>query len=59
LVGEPEGKRPLGIPRRRWEVNIQMNLQEVGYVGMDCVDLARDRDRWRALVSALMKLRFP
>ena len=50
-MGKPEGKRPLGRPRRRWEDNIKMDLQEVGYGSMDWVDLAQDRDRWRALVK--------
>jgi hypothetical protein len=50
-VGKPEGKRPLGRPRRRWEANIKMDLQEVGYMGMDWIELAQDRDRWRTLVS--------
>ena len=59
LVGEPEGKRPLGRPRRRWEYNIKMDLQEVGCGGMDWIDLAQDRDRWRALVNAVMNLRVP
>ena len=59
LVGKPEGKRPLGIPRRRWEDNIKMDLQEVGCGGMDWMDLARDRDRWRALVTAVMNFRVP
>jgi hypothetical protein len=45
LVGKPEGKRPLGIPRLRWEDNIKMDLQEVGFGGMDCIELAQDRDR--------------
>ena len=54
-----EGKRPLGIPRRRWEDNIKMDLQEVACGGMDWVDLARDRERWRALVNAVMNLRVP
>ena len=48
LVGKPEGKRPLGRPRRRWEDNIKMDLQEVGW-GIDWIRLAQDRDRWRAL----------
>ena len=59
LVGKPEGKRPLGRPRRRWEDNIKMDLQEVGYGGMDWIKLAQDRDRWRTLVSAVMNLRVP
>jgi len=52
LVGKPEVKRPLGRPRRRWEDNIKMDLQVVGCGGMDWIELARDRDRWRALVNA-------
>jgi len=59
LVGKLEGKRPLGRPRRRWEDNIKMNLQEVGCGGMDWIELARDRDRWRALVNSVMSLRVP
>jgi len=51
LVGKPEGKRPLGRPRNRWEYNIKMNLQEVGCGGMDWIELAQDRDTWRALVT--------
>jgi len=54
LVGKPEGKRPLRRPRRRWEDNIKMDLQEVGGGGMDGIQLAQDRDRWRALVNAVM-----
>ena len=54
-----EGKRPLGRPRRRWEGNIKMALQEVGCGSMDWIDVAQDRDRWRALVNAVMNLRFP
>jgi hypothetical protein len=59
LVGKPEGKRPLGRPRRRWEDNIKMDLQEVGRGGMDWIELAQDRDRWRALVNAVMNLGIP
>jgi len=56
LVGKPEGKRPLGRPRRRWEDNIKMDLQEVGCGVMDWIELAQDRGRWRALVNAVMNL---
>ena len=59
LVGKPETKRPLGRPRRRWEDNIKMDLQEVGCGGMNWIDLAQNRDRWRALVNAVMNLRVP
>jgi len=59
LVGKPERKRPLGRPRFRWEKNIQMDLNEVGCGGIDWIDLAQDRDRWRALVNAVMNLRIP
>jgi len=59
LVGKPAGKRPLGRPRRRWEDNIKMVLQEVGCGYMDWIGLAQDRDRWRALVNAVMNLRVP
>jgi len=59
LVEKPEGKRPLGRLRRRWEDNIKMDLQEVGCGGMDWIDIAQDRDRWRALVNTVMKLRVP
>jgi len=59
LVGKPEGKRLLGRPRRRWADNIRMDLQEVGCVYMDWIGLAKDRDRWRTLVSAAMNLRVP
>jgi hypothetical protein len=59
LVGKLEGKKPIGRPRRRWEDNIKMDLQEVGYWGMDWIELVQDRDRWRALVNAVMNLRVP
>jgi hypothetical protein len=59
LVGKPEGKRPLGRPRRRWEDNIKMDLKEVGCLCMDWIDLAQDRDRSRGLVNSVMKIRFP
>jgi hypothetical protein len=59
LVGKPEGRRPLGRPRHRWEDNIKMDLQEVGWGGMDWINLAQDRDRWRALVNAVMNFRVP
>jgi hypothetical protein len=58
-VGNPEGKRPLGRPRRRWEDNIKMDRQEVGGGCGDWVELAQDRDRWRTLVSAVMNFRIP
>ena len=59
LVGKPEGRRPLGRPRRRWEDNIKMVLQEVGCGCMDWIELAEDRDGWRALVNLVMSLRVP
>ena len=59
LVGKPEGKRPLGRPRPRWEDNIKMDLQEVGGWCGDWIELAKDRDRWRTLVSSVMNLRVP
>jgi hypothetical protein len=57
FVGKLEGKRPLGRRRRRWVDNIKMDLREIGWDGMDWIDLAQDRDRWRALVNAVMNLR--
>jgi hypothetical protein len=59
LMGEPEGKRPLGRPRRRWEDNIRMDLREIRWGAMDWTDLAQDRDLWRALVNTVMNLRVP
>jgi hypothetical protein len=59
LVGKPEGKRPLGRPRCRWEDNIMMDLQEVGGHCGDWMELAQDRDRWRALVGTVRNLRVP
>jgi hypothetical protein len=57
LVGKLEGKRPLGSPRRRWEDNIRIDLREIGWGGMDWIDLGQDRDQWRALVNTIMNLR--
>jgi hypothetical protein len=57
LVGKPEGKRPLGKPRRRWEDGVRMDLREIGCGGVDWIRLAQDRDRWLAVVSAVMNLR--
>jgi hypothetical protein len=59
LVGKPEGKRPLVRPRRRGVNNIKMDLREIGWVGMDWIDLAQDRDQWRSLVNTVMNLRIP
>jgi hypothetical protein len=59
LVGDPVGKRPFGRPKRRWEVNIKMDLQEAGCWNMDWIELAQDRDRWRTIVNAVMNLRDP
>jgi hypothetical protein len=59
LVGKPEGKRPLGRPRSRWEDNIKADIQEVGCGGMDWIELAQDKDSWRALLNAIMNLRVP
>jgi len=58
-VGKPEGKKPLGRSRHRWEYNIKMDLQEVGCEGMDWLELAEDRNRWRALVNGVMNLQVP
>jgi hypothetical protein len=59
LVGQPEGRRPLGRPRRRWLVNIRMDLVEVGWGDVDWIGLVQDRDRWRALVNSVLNLRVP
>jgi hypothetical protein len=59
LVGKSEGKRPLGRPRRRWVNNIKMDLREIGWDGMDWIDLAQDTDQWRAVVKTVMNLRVP
>ena len=59
FVGKPEGKRPLGRPRHRWEDNIKMDLQQVVCGGMDWIDLLQDRDKWQALVNAVMNIRVP
>ena len=59
LVGKPEGKRPFGKPRRRWEDNIKMDIQKVGLGGVEWIELVQDRDSWRALVNAVMNLRVP
>jgi hypothetical protein len=58
-VGKPEGKRTLGRPRRRWVDNIKIHLREIGWGGMDWIDLAQDSDHWRALVNTVMILRVP
>jgi hypothetical protein len=57
FVGKPEGRRRLGKPRRRWEDNIKIDLRKVGWKGIDLIDLAQDRDSWRAVVNAVMNLR--
>jgi hypothetical protein len=59
LAGKPEGKRPLGKPRRRWNDNIKMDVREIGWGGMDWVHMAQDRDHWRAFVNTVMNLRVP
>jgi hypothetical protein len=58
-VGKPEGKRPLGRPRRRWVDNIIMDLGEIGWDGRDWIEMAQDRDQWRALLNRVMNLRVP
>jgi hypothetical protein len=58
-VGKPEGKRPLGRPRLGWEDNIKIDLREIGWADMDWIDLAQDRDQWRALVNTVVNLRVP
>jgi hypothetical protein len=59
LVGKPEGRRPLGRPRRRWVDNIKMDLRDIEWCDMDWIDLAMDRDQWRALVNTVMNLLVP
>jgi hypothetical protein len=59
LVGKPEGRRPLGRPRRRWVDNIKIDLREIMWDGVDWIDLAQNRDQWRALVNTVMNLRVP
>jgi hypothetical protein len=59
LVGKPEGKRPLGRPRRRWVDNIKIDLREIGWDDKDWIDLAQDRDQWRALVNTVINLQVP
>jgi hypothetical protein len=59
LVGKPQGKRPLGRPRRRWEDDVKMDHREIGWGGVDCIDLAEDRDQSRALVNTIMNHRVP
>jgi hypothetical protein len=59
LVGRPEGRRPLGRPRRRWEDNIKTDLREIGFGDVDWIHFAQDRDRWRAVVNTVMNLRVP
>jgi hypothetical protein len=59
FVEKPEGKRPLGRPRRRWADNIKIDIREIGWDGMDWIDLVHDRDQWRALANTVMNLRVP
>jgi hypothetical protein len=58
-MGKPKGKRPLGRPKRRWVGNVKIDLREIGWVGMDWIDLAQDRDQWRALVNRVMNHQHP
>jgi hypothetical protein len=58
-VRKPKGKRPLGRPSHRWDDNIKLYLQEVGFGGMDLIEMAQDKDRWRALLNVIMNLRVP
>jgi hypothetical protein len=59
LVGQPEGKRPLGRPRCTWVDNIKMDLREIGWDGVDRIDMAQDRDQWRALLNTVLNLQVP
>jgi hypothetical protein len=59
LVGKPEGKRPLGRPRPRWVDNIKVDLRDIGWAGVDWIDMAQDRDQWRALVNTVLNFRVP
>jgi hypothetical protein len=59
LVGKPEGRRPLGRPRRRWVDNIKMDRREIGWDGVDWIDMAQDRDQWRTLMNTVLNLRVP
>jgi hypothetical protein len=59
LVGKPEGKRPLRRPRRRWVDNVKIDLRGIGWAGVEWIDLAQDRDQWRALVNTMTNLRVP
>jgi hypothetical protein len=59
LIGKPEGKRPLGIPRRTWRDNIRMDFREMSWEGVDLMHLAQDKDQWRALVKTVMNIRVP
>jgi hypothetical protein len=59
LVGNPEGQRPLGRPKHRWVDNIKMDIREIGWDGVDWIDMAQDRDQWRALLNTVLNLRVP